>query len=205
MDAGDPREGECGVLSLVALLDGSEWVLASGSLLTVERAVALTSWARWADMQPTGWPRLLPEGFDLGPQFVVDPFPGVRLVRQVIERVDWPAVVAQLTAGECRTPTFRCSVRADGWTSRGFLGRGGITDAHQVVDGACRPVVGVAARLEAPEPPELKGTWELALPPHVEPGRELGEMARNRRLLRWASLVGKAARCSSGPSTTGSC
>ncbi len=90
-----------------------------------------------------------------------------------------------MVAGEYRVPTFRCVIRADSWTSKVFLGRDDATEAHQAVDGVCRPVVGVVAALDAPDPSDLKSDWELTLPPHIAPGRELGEMYRNRHLTRW--------------------
>lgn len=185
-----PADGECAVLSLVSVRDGNDWVLASGSLLAVEREIALGSWPRWAAAQPlTGRPSAS-EGFDLGPQFVVDPFGSVRLARQIVEPGDWQAVIDDLIAGEYRVPALRCVVRASAWTSKVFLGRDGSTEAHQAVDGICRPVTAVVAKLDAPAPLELHGNWELALPPHVERGRERGEMYRNRHLTQWSSLVG---------------
>lgn len=62
-----PGDGECAVLSVLALREGEDWVLASGSLLTVDPDVAIGSWKSWEDRQAAGWPQSAPVGFDLGP------------------------------------------------------------------------------------------------------------------------------------------
>lgn len=67
----------------------------------------------------------------------------------------------------------------------------GTSAAHDVVFGARRPVSGVVARL--PEVPVAVSTdtWELAVPPHLPRGPDLGAIAPHRRELHWPrSLLG---------------
>jgi hypothetical protein len=185
-----PVDRECAVLSVLALRDGEDWVLASGSLLTIDTEVALGSWRRWEDCQPAAWPRSDRRGLDLGPVFVADPFPGVRIARQVITAGRWRETVKALVAGEYRSPTLRVVVRAADWSSTVLLAQDGTSDAHHAVDGACRPVVGVVASLDAPDPRPVKHTWVLELPSHVPPSPSRGRMHRDRSLTGWPALIG---------------
>jgi hypothetical protein len=186
-----PAADEASVLSVVAVWHGANWVLASGSLLTVPREVAACSWVAWGERQPETRSWAGRQGFDFGPTFVTDPFRGVRLARQIVEPSEWPAVVDAIASGTYVSSTLRFVIRADRWSSTVYLGISGLTPAHEAVDGAQRPVSGVFASLEDVGQREgVKGIWELVLPPHVSPGRELGEMYRNRSMTQWATLVG---------------
>jgi len=180
-----PSEREAAVLSALLIRDGDSWVVASGSLLTVDRSLALTSWKRWDELQPAAWPREAVDGFDPGPAFVVEPFDGLRAVRQVIPAGGWQQTLQALTTGTLETPVLRCQLRATAWTSAALLGIDGSSAIHHVVAGARRPVEGVAAILDSPAPPASDAMWEIACPTYLSPGPDLGRIWPHRRLLHW--------------------
>jgi len=181
-----PAPGEMAVLSLLAADQAGEWTAVCGSLLSVPCSVAYGGWPRWASRQPSTRPRREREwGADLGPNFCVDPFPGLRAVRAVIEPTDWWGTVSALVEGTISTLTIRAGVPVKDWSSRVLLCQHGLTEAHQAVWGAKRPIVGVAAELEPRPLPHSESLWRWALPPHVPPGRALGETAAHRRFSSW--------------------
>lgn len=181
-----PAAGEAGVCSLLLAKTGKTWQLASGSLLTTPVAVARTSWKRWREIQPpTSRPRREPEGFDLGPIFDAEPFPGVRAVRAVLDTAAWHAAVEGLEHGALTLPQTVCHARAGQWSPTVVLAQGHMCEGRRVVAGAQRPVRGTVAELEPIAMAPSDATWKLPLPPHIKPGPALGEMYRHRHLLHW--------------------
>ena len=89
-----PVDGEASVLSLLLVDDGGKWVAAAGSLLTGSREMASTSWRRWRELQPRRRDRQERQGFDIGPNFYSDPFPGIRIMRTIVEPGTWSTVAA---------------------------------------------------------------------------------------------------------------
>ena len=180
-----PLDGEAAVLSSVAVADGGAWTVLCGSLLTVPRGVAFTSWPRWSQLQPQWTAPPTEGGFDLGPTFWAEPFAGVRILRSVIEPGRWPDVIRALGDGYIDAPFARCRVEPSSWSSTVFFGQRGTTDAHRVLTGAERPVTGIFATLQAPPVPPTEDTWSWPLPPNLIPGPDLGSIAPHRRLLHW--------------------
>lgn len=178
-----PGPGEAVVLSALAAGEGTEWTLISGSLLTVPASVGTTSWSRWTELQPQS--RILQDGFDLGPSFVIEPFSGIRATRAIVPTADWETVVACIEMGKLATPGLQCRLHATDWTSTVFLAQDGVDDAHRIVAGAERPITGVVATLDGPPMPSTDSTWEWTLPPHLPKGPDLGQIAPGRRLLWW--------------------
>jgi hypothetical protein len=163
----------------------------AGSLLTVPSAVALMSWKRWGELQPEHGSNGRGGGLDLGPIFSVEPFRGVRVVRAVLASTDWHHVVETLATGKITLPTCHCSVVITDSTSTVLLSRDGSHHAHWVVQGAKRPVMGVVATLNAPSMPPTEAIWQLATPPYLERGPDLGAMFTHRHLVHWIDgLVG---------------
>jgi hypothetical protein len=186
-----PAEGEAAVLSMLAVRDGSSWAATSGSLLTVPTGVALTSWKRWGELQPEYAGMWKSGGFDFGPIFCAEPFPGVRIVRAVVEAEDWHRMVDGLAKGRVNVPSCPSSIKIARSSSTVILGRDGANDAHLVVEGAKRPVLGIVATVEAPPIPLTNGIWELATPSFLKPGRILGAMSPHRNMANWAEpLIG---------------
>lgn len=104
-------------------------MLVSGSLLTLPAPVATTSWSRWSELQPQT--RVLQEGFDLGPSFLVEPFRGVRALRAVVMSGDWELTVTQFEEGVIEMPpALRCDVHVNNWTSTAFIAQAGTAEAH---------------------------------------------------------------------------
>ncbi|HST55403.1 MAG TPA: hypothetical protein VLJ42_05855 [Solirubrobacteraceae bacterium] len=183
-----PSQGEAAVLSMVVARQGSNWTVASGSLLTVPTDVAGMSWRRWAERQPHADRQ---EGLDLGPNFCVEPFDGVRAVRAIVARHEWPALLSGLAEGKIDMTTCPCVVDIAAWTPTVLFGQKGRGDAYDVVEGAKRPVRATVATLNAPELPPTEANWELATPTYLRPGRDLGQMWPYRHLLHWPKgLVG---------------
>lgn len=110
-----PRQGEAAILSLIAVREDNVWLATSLSLLTVEASQATESWERWNDRQPQAKQQQAESGFDLGPVFDVQPFEGVRALRQPVSSLRWAEVAEQ-------------------------VGRGRI-EAHRACSATCRPVV----------------------------------------------------------------
>ena len=187
----EPGEEEAAVLSALAVRRNSSWVLVAGSLLTVPVSVARTSWKRWRELQPEFTPLESESKLDLGPIFSAEPFPGVRIVRAVVDPGDWQRVVDGIAAGDVRVPGCTCDVPVISSSSTVLLGRNGGDQAHKVVAGAQRPVLAVVATLEATTVPPTEAIWELATPPYLTPGRDLGAMSAHRNLVNWTdALVG---------------
>lgn len=178
-----PGTGEAAVLSILVAWGEDRWTLVSGSLLTLPAPVATTSWSRWSELQPQT--RVLQDGFDLGPTFLVEPFSGVRALRAVVSAGDWERVVTQLEEGVIETASLRCDIHVSDWTSTAFIAQEGTAEAHRAVAGVERPVTGVVASLNAPTMPATDSTWEWQLPPHLPRGPDLGQIAPTRRLLFW--------------------
>lgn len=181
-----PTEDERAILSLLAFRRGQDWQVVSGSLLTMEETAAQRSWPRWRAMQPS--PRnasVGPDGLDLGPSFVTDPFPEVRIVRRVLAKSQWRAATDGLLGGCLHVGLSRLKVRTGEWGLSVLTGTDGQSDARRVVAAAHRPVLGVTASLEALPLPETKAIWEWQLPPHLKPGPQMGRMYPHRRLVHW--------------------
>jgi hypothetical protein len=186
-----PGDDEAAVLSAVAFRDGEEWVIASGSLVTTPTSVAYTSWRRWSELQPRAWTERAEKGFDLGPIFEVEPFPGVLIARQVLSAENWDEAIARLDRGELTLGHLPTRVRVSSWSSTVHIGIDCGTTASNVVVGARRPVLGVAAFLDPPTQPESEGIWTLQSPTYLEPGPDLGRIAPWRSLPNWPTpLVG---------------
>lgn len=97
-----PRVDEAAILSVLAARADGEKLLVAGSLLTVPVTQAATTWRRWMQSQPLPPIRrgLQPTGFDLGPSFEIEPFPGVLGARRMVQRGEWQSVVDELGAGQ---------------------------------------------------------------------------------------------------------
>ena len=181
-----PGPGELAVLSLLATGLRGKWTAVCGSLLSVPHTAAYGGWPRWAARQPaTRRPREMQPAADLGPSFCVEPFPGLRAVRALVEPTEWWDTVGALVDGTVLTLTIHADVPVKEWSSRVLLAQHGLAQAHRVVWGAHRPVVGVAAGLEPRSLPHSESLWRRPLPPHVPRGRDLGEMAGARTFSSW--------------------
>lgn len=186
-----PGDDEAAVLSAVAFRCGEDWITASGSLLSTPTSVAYTSWRRWSTLQPRAWAELAEKGFDLGPVFVVEPFPGVLIVRQVLFNDEWDETIARVERGELTLGHLLAQIRVSSWSSTIHIGIDSGTAASDAVIGARRPVLGVAAVLDPPTQPGSEGIWTLQSPTYLEPGPDLGRIAPWRSLPNWPSpLVG---------------
>jgi hypothetical protein len=154
-----PR-GEASALSLLAVADGEGWEVVSGSLLTVPTGVAEGSWVDWADTQPgTRGPRTVGSDPDLGASYTEEPFPGLRIARMVVKGKDWQRSVKEIEAGQLQTPDGKYRFDVKGWSATKLFAQNGLTDAHKVIAGAQRPVLGVALAISAREMPETFGHW----------------------------------------------
>jgi hypothetical protein len=180
-----PAEDQAAVLSALLIRDRESWVVASGSLLTVDRSLAFTSWKRWGELQPAVSSHMASEGFDPGPNFVAEPFHGLRAARRVILANEWRQTLDALATKTFETAVLQCQLRASTWTSMVLLGIDVSSDAHSVVAGARRPVLGVVAKLDPRVPPASEAMWEIACPPYLSPGPDLGRMSPHRHLLHW--------------------
>jgi hypothetical protein len=187
-----PAAAELAVLSLLAIYADGHWAVVSGSLLSLPREVALISWQAWGMRQPQTRNGPSPSGFDLGPVFEVEPFPGIRAIRTVLEPDRWRDAVDAIGRGRLDAGNTLFSISGFNWSPTGLIASVGIEDPHHVVAGARRPVIGVAATLARPGPlPHSEARWDWPLPPNEPRGNALSEMWRNRHLLHWSSaLVG---------------
>jgi hypothetical protein len=181
-----PADGEAAVLSMLAVRQGTSWVLIAGSLLTVPIDVAFMSWKRWGELQPEARRHASDSQLDIGPIFCAEPFERVRIVRAIIAGAEWRQWVEKFASGDASAPSCRCDAVIAGSTSTVLLGRDGSTEAHLVVDAAKRPTLGVVFTLDAPEMPPTQATWELAAPTYMTPGPDLGAMFPHRHLVHWA-------------------
>jgi hypothetical protein len=127
-----------------------------------------------------GW-----EGFDLGPVFEVEPFPGVIGIRRVVRSDEWRDIITGLERGEVGGRTEPLRSELGEWSLVGSICADGDGDAHHVVAGAKRPVRGIVAGVTAPAMPHSEDTWQWQLPTHEPKGRALAEMLKARRLLHW--------------------
>ena len=57
------------MLSLMAVREGQDWMVVCGSLISMPRETAFTSWRRWRELQPSTRGPREPFGFDIGPSF----------------------------------------------------------------------------------------------------------------------------------------
>jgi hypothetical protein len=181
-----PGPDEAAVFSALAVRADGRWQVAAGSLLTCAYDVATTSWRRWAKRQPQtrgAGPR--DDGPDFGPNFAIDPVPGLRALRRIVASNEWRGVYGSLTEGEISAHGTKYIVNATGWTSRVFLESEPGSDAHNVVCAARRPVSGIVGTLAAPEPPPATPFLELAAPPTMPRGPDLGHLHRHRSLVHW--------------------
>ncbi len=181
-----PQSDELAVLSVLLFRSKTGWQVAAGSLLAMPADWALSSWRMWKWRQPTTRVRRPLEGFDLGPQFDVQPFNRVRAARVLCDREQWERVIEGLSVGQLRLPQLRCSVTVLEWMAPVLLTLDGAHEAQQVLVAACRPVRGAWARIESRRVPRAsQATWAWPLPPGLEPGPELGRIAPLRKLLDW--------------------
>lgn len=155
-----PSDGETGVLSLLAARDGESWAGVCGSLLTVPSELGEIGWPAWAERQPATRAHSRPEGRpDLGASFNEEPFPGLRILRTVIAAAEWKARVEEIEAGSLALGSELYHFDHDGFSARKLFGQDGLSDAHEVLLGAQRPVLGVAAALQVPDLPNSEAFW----------------------------------------------
>ncbi|MEX2413524.1 MAG: hypothetical protein WD399_07695 [Thermoleophilaceae bacterium] len=189
-----PTDGEAAVLSMVAVRESEseDWAVASGSLLTVPVEVATMSWPRWKRRQfPTRGMGANDEGLDPGPIFSIEPSAGVRGVRVVVWPRDWDELVVAIETGSVNAQHTRYEVPATAWSPVSLLAQDVLNPAHRTVAGANRPVSGVVATLDEVPIPPGSSTWQIPLPPGLEPGRDRGQMHRHRTQSHWpAELLG---------------
>jgi hypothetical protein len=154
-----PQDGETAVLSLLAVREREAWVAVAGSLLTVPAEVAEMSWPEWSGEQPATRARLPANDHDLGPTFDEEPFIGLRMIRALIGRKEWRARIEEVEAGSLTLVDDSFRFDAEGFSAIKLFAQDGDSDAHQVLDGAHRPVRGVAANLQVPELPHSEDFW----------------------------------------------
>lgn len=181
-----PAATEGCVLSLLAARVDGVWHAVAGSLLTTPVAAANTSWQHWAARQPTqSRDGHVADGFDLGPRFVAEPFPDVRVLRTPVDAAGWDSVVADLDGGTLHAMLGHYAISPTLFSTPALLGEGRETEPHRTVAGVSRPVRGVVATLTGPDMPTTDFTWTLLSPPYLRPGKALGDLTAHRRLLRW--------------------
>jgi len=181
-----PTAGEGCVWSAIAFEDGGDWHVAAASLLNVPLQLASTSWMTWERLQPpTARPAYDRGGFDLGPLFDAEPFPGVRIMRWPVAAAEWSQLVAQIASGRVRTLRSELRISTSQWSPLTMVPTETIGDDRAVVAGSLRPVVAVLTDLTAPAPPVTEPTWDLRPPPHLPRGRDLAQIARHRNLYDW--------------------
>jgi hypothetical protein len=183
-----PAIGEAAVLSVLAVRrDDRSLQLVSGSLLIVPSDVAGASWRRWTARQPLTHPQRVPTGFDLGPGFLAEPFPGIVAARRAIPPAEWSRVVTQFASGAVELSTELCEISTEKWSPLGLIYDDRESDTAAVVAGARRPVRGIVATLPGIQMPHSEPRWDLQLPPHEPRGPARGEMFRHRSLTHWSS------------------
>lgn len=181
-----PKDGEIAVLSVILVRTDSDWVLVTGSLLTVPDVVGAMSQRQWSEAQPHARPRLdHVGGIEPGPTFCEEPFDGVRTLRETLDRHEWSAFIEALHQGELDAAGCVASLQVTASTPTVLLGQDGKGEAYDVIAGAFRPVRGVAATLELPQMPQTTDTWELPMPEDLERGPERGRLWHERHLLHW--------------------
>jgi hypothetical protein len=155
-----PQRGEAGVLSLLAVREGPDWVMVCGSLLSVPEAVAKASWAEWADLQPaTRGPRPAKSDPDLGATFTEEPFSDLRITRMIVDQAEWREQIERIEAGKVETPEGTYRLDLGEWSACKLFAQNGLTDPHRVLARAKRPVRGVAAAIREVEIPWSDGNW----------------------------------------------
>ena len=185
-----PADDELAVLSLLASRCEGAWRVSAARFCRCPSEQAWTSWRRWAEREPRSRERRLEPGVDPGPVFTVDPFPGLRAVRAVAGHAAWDKLRTDLGAG-------RSASSSPATPSRRSPGRRRPVDAGRYVGRPRRRVRSAAScqrrRRRLPEVPVAVSadTWELAVPPHLPRGPDLGAIAPHRRELHWPrSLLG---------------
>lgn len=155
------------------------------------RDAALSSPQRWEARQPD--PRQARSAhappLDVGPQFCVEPFEGIRAVRVVMNGDDWETAAADLVSGQLSLSFGLCHVAVERWSSTVFLGLQGNSPAGETVMAAQRPVSAVVATLDQPALPHSDTTWSLGLAPGLPRGRNLADMSAARSLLHWPQAL----------------
>lgn len=181
-----PAGDEAAVLSLLLVGDSGSWEVAAGSLLTGSREMASTSWRRWRELQPRARQVHLRNGFDAGPNFYADPFPGVRILREVIQPDRWQSLAAGIDDGSVPTSFGPCVLHREGaWLPIAIVGRDSEIDSHRLVGGVMRPVSATFVRLQGPKLPPTENAWSLEMPYYLPRGPDRGRMVRERDLLHW--------------------
>jgi hypothetical protein len=154
-----PGSGEAAVLSLLAARDGAAWFAVSGSLLSLPVVVAEMSWPVWSEKQPATRGRHSANDHDLGAEFDEEPFPGLRIVRALIEREEWTERVEEVKGGSLALAGQSLRFDFDELSAIKLFTQDGPSDAHQVLAAAKRPVRGLAANLRGPELPHSESFW----------------------------------------------
>lgn len=181
-----PNGEELAVLSLLSVRGGGGWRVVSGSLLTMPAAWGYRSWPMWSALQPkiSGYTDPYP-GFDLGPCFDAEVFPGVRVSRHLIESSAWHTLVCQVLEGEVRVGMLKAQVEVSKWSLTSRITQRDTGDAANVITAAFRPVRGIVGAVVQPPIPSAGDTWAWQTPPHLKPGPDLGRIAPQHRLLHW--------------------
>lgn len=154
-----PVENEIGVLSVLSAESGGSWHVLAGSLLAMPEELERMSWLQWANHQPNGGSTsfLRPEP-DLGTHFNEEPFPGVRIFRRLVLNHEWDQIISDLESGHVETPLGPTLIDLEPWSSTQLLAEGD-SDAHRVVNGANRPIRGVAATTRTSLEAVTYGHW----------------------------------------------
>jgi hypothetical protein len=187
-----PNDGETAVLSVLAVQVEAGWAIAAGSLLTVPTEVGGMSWRQWHDVQPTTPARMDHDGdLDPGPEFWVEPFPGIRAIRAVLDAAGWQEVVNGIDKGN--TPAVDASyiISVADATPTMFLAQDGSEGAHRVIAGMHRPVMGVVLSLDAPTAPPAEYGWEQDMPTEADlpRGPERGRIWQERHVSGWPRAI----------------
>ena len=155
-----PVDGETGVMSLLAARDGESWTGVSGSLLTMPSEVGEVGWPAWAERQPAAREYRRSGGRpDLGASFNEEPFPGLRILRTAVAAPEWKARIEEIEAGSVSLEGERYRLDHEGLSAKKLFAQGGLSNAHKVLLGAQRPVLGVAAELRVPDLPHSEAFW----------------------------------------------
>jgi hypothetical protein len=155
-----PQGKEAAVLSMLAVVHGEDRIAIAGSLLTLPTPVAELSWPQWAQLQPrTREHQGTRDTPDLGASFSEEPFPGLLIVRALIEAEEWSTRVEEIEAGSLMAAGSRYQFDFEKFSATRLFTQDGLSDAHKVVLGAKRPILGIAAKLRAPELPHSEEFW----------------------------------------------